>query len=108
MAVRALVEPKPDAPRGHVQWFTPSYSLYPVLARQHGAGLGSAPLRPDFMLPSIAELDKSQDWSFDAALTLVTTPNAPSGRGYATGELDRLCRALKGVVIPDEAYPHFP
>src|SRR6185295_4897388 len=92
---------------GLVQWFTPSYSLYPVIAKQHGAGLGNAPLEPDFSLPPAAKLRKVQSWSFDAALTFVTTPNAPSGRGYSKRELDALCRALKGVVILDEAYVDF-
>ena len=40
---------------------------------------------------------------FNAALTFVTTPNAPSGRGYPTAELEKLCRAQKGVVVLDEA-----
>src|SRR6185295_15861134 len=49
MAVRAFVEPA----SGRVQWFSPSYSLYPVIAKQHGAKLGSAPLEADFSLPTI-------------------------------------------------------
>jgi histidinol-phosphate aminotransferase len=46
-------------------------------------------------------------WDFNAALTYVTTPNAPSGRGYKTSELEKLCRAHKCVVILDEAYVDF-
>ena len=46
-------------------------------------------------------------WKFDAAVTFVTTPNAPSGRGYSTKELESLCRAQKGVVVLDEAYVDF-
>jgi histidinol-phosphate aminotransferase len=107
MAVRAFVEPRPQSGRGRVQWFTPSYSLYPVLARQHGAGPGIAPLEPDFSLPSIPTLRRTPGWTFDAALTFVTTPNAPSGRGYSLRELDILCRALRGVAILDEAYVDF-
>jgi histidinol-phosphate aminotransferase len=103
MAVRAFVEPG----SGRAQWLSPAYSLYPVIVRQHGARTGSAPLNPDFSLPSVAELRRSKDWSFDAALTFVTTPNAPSGRGYATKDLETLSRALKGVVILDEAYVDF-
>ncbi len=48
-----------------------------------------------------------QRWKFDAALTFVTTPNAPSGRGYTTAELEALCRAQRGVVVLDEAYVDF-
>lgn len=103
MAVRAFAQPT----RGRVQWFSPSYSLYPVIAKQHGARLGSAALESDFSLPSIPKLRRTSGWTFDADLTFVTTPNAPSGRGYSTRELDALCRALRGVVILDEAYVDF-
>ena len=37
----------------------------------------------------------------------VTTPNAPSGRGYSTEALERLCLGQKGVVVLDEAYVDF-
>jgi histidinol-phosphate aminotransferase len=109
LATRAFVEPAPTRRTGRstVQWFSPSYSLYPVLARAHGAAEGTAPLERDFSLPSLRTLRTTKTWRFDAALTLVTTPNAPSGRGYAVGELDALCGALNGVVILDEAYVDF-
>ena len=90
-----------------VQYFTPSYSLYPVLADMQGAAKNPVPLKSDFGLPTVAELKRGGKWNFDAALTFVTTPNAPSGRGYKTAELEKLCRAQKGVVILDEAYVDF-
>jgi histidinol-phosphate aminotransferase len=98
-----------------VQYFTPSYSLYPVLAGIHGARKNPVPLKPDFSMPNVAELKKGKPpeggtpnrWNFNAALTYVTTPNAPGGRGYRTSELEKLCRAQKGVVILDEAYVDF-
>jgi histidinol-phosphate aminotransferase len=111
LATRAFVEPSPkskvQSPKTTVQYFTPSYSLYPVLADIHGAVKNPAPLKPDFNLPSVAELKRSGIWKFNAALTYVTTPNAPSGRGYKTSELEKLCRAQKGVVVLDEAYVDF-
>ncbi|HVR87046.1 MAG TPA: histidinol-phosphate transaminase [Planctomycetota bacterium] len=107
MAVRAFVEPEAAGARGRCQGFTPSYSLYPVLARQHGASWSSVPLDPDFALPPASTLARTRGWMPRAALTFVTTPNAPSGRGYATSELAALCRALSGVVILDEAYVDF-
>ena len=93
--------------RSVTQYFTPSYSLYPVLADIHGAVKNVVPLKPDFGLPSVMELKRGKQWDFSAALTFVTTPNAPSGRGYKTSELEKLCRAQKGVVILDEAYVDF-
>jgi histidinol-phosphate aminotransferase len=117
LAVRAFVEPQGkrgtrNAERGTnakstVQFFTPSYSLYPVLADIHGAAKNAVPLRADFGLPSLVELRRGRRWDFKAALTLVTTPNAPGGRGYARAELDALCRAQRGVVVLDEAYVDF-
>jgi histidinol-phosphate aminotransferase len=124
LAVRALVEPVAEGrgprvpnqkksrtrgtrPSEMVQYFTPSYSLYPVLADTHGAAKNAVPLKDDFNLPGVAELRRGKQWRFGAALTLVTTPNAPSGRGYPTGELEKLCRAQRGVVLLDEAYVDF-
>ncbi|MEI7533388.1 MAG: histidinol-phosphate transaminase [Verrucomicrobiae bacterium] len=111
LAVRTFVEPSPKSkiksPKSVVQYFTPSYSLYPVLADTHGAAKNAVPLPLDFSLPSVAELKRGKQWSFNAALTLVTTPNAPSGRGYKTSELEKLCRAQKGLIVLDEAYVDF-
>ncbi|HKW28750.1 MAG TPA: aminotransferase class I/II-fold pyridoxal phosphate-dependent enzyme [Verrucomicrobiae bacterium] len=124
LATRAFVEPIPEGrvirlpnregsgtrqarPSETIQYFTPSYSLYPVLADIHGAAKTPVPLKPDFGLPSVVELERDGIWKFDAALTYVTTPNAPSGRGHQTPELEKLCRAQKGVVILDEAYVDF-
>jgi histidinol-phosphate aminotransferase len=95
------------APPCLVQFFEPSYSLYPVLADSHGAASNPVPLRSDFSLHSIEELKRGKKWDFQAALTFITTPNAPSGRGYSTVELETLCRAQKGVVVLDEAYVDF-
>jgi histidinol-phosphate aminotransferase len=124
LAVRAFVEPVAAEVRRRtphttdesgssrrrlqtVQYFTPSYSLYPVLADIHGALKNAVPLKPDFSLPGRLELRRGKVWKFNAALTFITTPNAPSGRGYSTKELEALCRAQRGVVVLDEAYVDF-
>ena len=122
MAVRAFVEPivgqasrlspaggtpAPLCSKSLVQFFTPSYSLYPVLADIHGAAGNAVPLSEDFAIPRLADLKRARQWDFRAALSFVTTPNAPSGRGYRTAQLEELCRAQKGVVLLDEAYVDF-
>lgn len=122
LAVRAFVEPvvqqasrpslagetpAPLCSKSLVQFFTPSYSLYPVLADIHDAARNAVPLEADFTIPPLAELKRARQWDFRAALTFVTTPNAPSGRGYGTKQLNELCRAQKGVVLLDEAYVDF-
>jgi histidinol-phosphate aminotransferase len=96
LAVRAFTEPGED----FVQYYTPSYSLYPVLAAIHGVETRGVPLRPDFSAPE-------KGWDRKAALSLITTPNAPSGRAYKTRELDAICAKQNGVVILDEAYVDF-
>ena len=113
LAVRAFVEPRLTGQKRRppsntrVQFLAPSYSLYPVLAEIHGAATNAAPLGPDFTLPDPAALKRGRAWDFQAALTFITTPNAPSGRGYSAVELEALCRAQCGVVVLDEAYVDF-
>lgn len=108
LAVRAFVEPAGagNPSRSTVQYFEPSYSLYPVLADIHGARRNVVPLTEDFDLPAIVKL-RGAGWDFNAALTFITTPNAPSGRGYSTATLEALCRTQSGVVVLDEAYVDF-
>lgn len=113
LATRTFVEPaagrssRSEKSRSTIQYFTPSYSLYPVLAAIHGTKTNAVRLAADFSIPSLEVLRKSKAWDFNAALTLVTTPNAPSGRAFSTAELDALCRQHRGVVVLDEAYVDF-
>jgi histidinol-phosphate aminotransferase len=102
LATQTFVEPGETA-----QFFHPSYSLYPVLAAIHGARSNAVSLADGFALPSTRDLKKNGGWDFSAPLTFVTTPNAPSGRGYSTAALEELCRAQTGVVVLDEAYIDF-
>jgi histidinol-phosphate aminotransferase len=126
LATRTFVEPRCGAPdsdparspsragarrsgvaRSTIQYFTPSYSLYPVLAAIHGARTNAVRLTHEFALPSLDVLKKSRAWDFAAALTFITTPNAPSGRAFPTSELEALCRQHRGAVVLDEAYVDF-
>src|SRR5437879_5339428 len=88
IATRAFVEPVccqhpagrkrlPAGGQRHVvQYFTPSYSLYPVLAAIHGATANAVPLATNFGIPSVEALRRQRMWDFRAALTYITTPNA--------------------------------
>ena len=113
LATRAFVEPRQagtptrrQAAKQTIQYFTPSYSLYPILADIHGARRNEVKLPADFGLPDNDAL-RNSNWNFNAALTYITTPNAPSGRGYATRDLAKLCAVQNGVTILDEAYVDF-
>jgi histidinol-phosphate aminotransferase len=119
LAVRAFVEPirhgalgmPPSLVRANyraaVQYFVPSYSLYPVLADGHGAIANPVPLALDFGLPAVAELKRGRQWDFRAALSFITTPNAPTGLAFATAQLEAICKVQRGVVLLDEAYVDF-
>ena len=78
-----------------------------MLADIHGAFKRSVGLNPDFSLLSVRQLRRDKLWDFHAALSFITTPNAPSGQGYPTAELESLCRAQRGIVVLDEAYVDF-
>jgi histidinol-phosphate aminotransferase len=106
LATRAFVEPDATGDRALIQYFHPSYSLYPVLTDIHGGTRNPVALNEDFSIPSTSEL-KTRGWRNSAALTYVTTPNAPGGRGYSNAELDALCERTRGIVILDEAYVDF-
>ncbi len=110
--IRAFAEPLSAVTpttlgKATVQYLWPCYSLYPVLAETHGARPKPVPLLEDFALPAVPALKRGGEWDFEAALSLVTTPNAPSGRGYSREELEALCKAQKGVIVLDEAYVDF-
>jgi histidinol-phosphate aminotransferase len=119
LASRAFVEPLTSltgrlsgrrfvpSPRATVQYFSPSYSLYPVLADIQGAARNPVPLEADYSIPEVKRLRRGRQWDFRAALSYVTTPNAPSGRGYSTATLEALCKVSSGVIILDEAYVDF-
>ncbi|MGA4644588.1 pyridoxal phosphate-dependent aminotransferase [Limisphaera sp. 4302-co] len=100
---RYFVPPAPAT----VQSFVPSYSLYPVLAAQHGAAFNPVPLQMEFALPDAGQLKHLKQWQPQAALTIITTPNAPSGRGYTRREIEAICTRTKGVVLLDETYAEF-
>ncbi len=100
-------QPQHRLSKSIVQYFTPSYSLYPVLAEIHGAYPNPVPLREGFALPNLRMPSSGGRFDLNAALTFITTPNAPSGQAYTTRELSRLCRLQRGVVVLDEAYVDF-
>jgi histidinol-phosphate aminotransferase len=112
LATRAFVDPVAGVKgsqryRATVQYFTPSYSLYPVLADIHGALKSPVPLREDFSLPFLTHLRRDLQWDFRAALSFLTTPNAPTGTAYPVTQLEALCQEQEGVIVLDEAYVDF-
>lgn len=76
----------------------PGYSLYPFYATLQDLGFAKVPLRGGFRLDVDALLET------DAAVTVVASPNNPTGNRHPAGELERLIEGASGIVVVDEAY----
>ncbi len=94
LCTRAFVEDK-----GAIGFFTPSYSLYPVLA-----DIRDVASRP-------VALGRRFEWrmpkGYAASLFFLTNPNAPTGILYPKPLVRDFCRRFRGVVVIDEAYVDF-
>jgi histidinol-phosphate aminotransferase len=87
-------------PHEAVAFPMPTYSLYDTLiAIQEGERIGVA-YPPDFSVPE--ELA-----SHKAPLTFLCNPNSPSGTLVPLADIEKLARAVSGVLVIDEAYIDF-
>jgi histidinol-phosphate aminotransferase len=78
----------------------PTYSLYDTLARLHGCTLSAIDLDTDWQLPPAF-------FETPARLVFLPRPNAPTGICARRADVERLCRAVDGIVFIDEAYVDF-
>ena len=79
----------------------PSYVLYRTLASLQAAEVVEVPYPPDFQLP-IDELVAA-----NGAVTLIATPNSPSGHIVPLNDLRTLASQVSGILAIDEAYVDF-
>ena len=84
-----------------VTYPTPTYVLYRTLAQIQEAETIEIPFDEDYGLPFDALI------SARAALTLVASPNSPSGTVTPAARLRELAQKLSGVLVIDEAYTDF-
>jgi histidinol-phosphate aminotransferase len=80
---------------------TPTYVLYRTLAQIQDAAVVEIPYDEDYNLPV------EQLIAADGALTLIASPNSPSGTAIPLDLLDKLASQLSGVLVIDEAYVDF-
>ena len=79
----------------------PSYSLYPVLVGiQDGRAL-------------VVEFDRSMELPVEAiagsaaSVFFLTSPNAPTGVGFRTADIEAVLRRFRGLLVVDETYAVF-
>lgn len=78
----------------------PTYSLYDTLIAIQEGKTVTVDYPPDFSVP--ASLGAQ-----NAALTFLCNPNAPSGTLVSLVDIERLARAVSGILVVDEAYVDF-
>ncbi len=83
----------------------PLFSLYEKVARLQEADLTSVPPREDFRFDTDALVEAMRETG--ARLTVLATPNNPTGRAMTLSEIERIAAASPGVVVVDEAYVEF-
>jgi len=94
LCTRAFVEEN-----GTVGFFSPSYSLYPVLAAIRNVKTKPVALPEDFGWHMPAK--------YRCSLFFMANPNAPTGTLYDQAEIRAFCKRSHGVVVIDEAYVDF-
>jgi histidinol-phosphate aminotransferase len=95
LALRTFVDPG-DA----VLTPYPTYSLYEILTKLHGA------VYVEDDLDDTHQLCESF-FGRKARLCLLSRPNAPTGVASPREEVERLCKEFDGIVLIDEAYVDF-
>jgi histidinol-phosphate aminotransferase len=78
----------------------PTYTLYDTLVRIQGGRLAGVPYPDDYSLPPALAGRK-------ARVTVVASPNSPSGTAVPLRTLAALADAVPGVLVVDEAYADF-
>jgi len=82
-----------------------TFTLYALLTKVLGGELLSVPLGPELEYDA-AELRKLRV-GVDAPLTIVCSPNNPTGGVLPQAEIARMCEEADGLVVVDEAYHEF-
>lgn len=86
-------------PGGTIASPWPSYSLYPHVAEVAGLRFKPIPTKLGFKQLDVDGLVAAQP-----RITVVATPNNPTGIRFPTGDLEHLAQRLDGVLVVDEAY----
>ena len=83
----------------------PMFSLYAKVARLQDAALTEVPPRENLTFDTDGLVEAVRDT--EARLTVLATPNNPTGQALTLDEIERVAAASPGVVVVDEAYVEF-
>jgi histidinol-phosphate aminotransferase len=81
----------------------PTFTLYKLLSSVYQSNAVSVPLKPDFTF----DVDALAEASKDAAVTVICSPNNPTGTLLEPEALKRILELTNGLVFLDEAYHEF-
>ena len=87
-------------PKDRVVFPVPTYSLYDTLIAIQQGVPSPVEYPPDFSLPETLAAQ-------NGAVTFLCNPNSPSGTLVALPDIERLARAVSGILVIDEAYVDF-
>ena len=87
-------------PEDRVAFPLPTYSLYDTLIAIQQGEPSPVDYPPDFSLPEALAAQS-------AAVTFLCNPNSPSGTLVPLPDIERLARAVSGILVVDEAYVDF-
>jgi histidinol-phosphate aminotransferase len=87
-------------PQDRVAFPVPTYSLYDTLIAIQEGEPRPVDYLPDFSLPEALAAQ-------NAAVTFLCNPNSPSGTVVPLPDIERLARAVSGILVIDEAYVDF-
>jgi histidinol-phosphate aminotransferase len=81
----------------------PTFTLYKLLSSVFQSNAVLVPLKTDFTF----DVDAIAEASKDASVTVICSPNNPTGALLETDALKRILEATTGLVFLDEAYHEF-
>lgn len=85
--------------------FSPTYSMYPLLARGTGAAWVAGTREADFTLSAGSAASQVEEASPD--VVFLCAPNNPTGTPLTLDVVEAVYEATDGIVVVDEAYHEF-
>lgn len=83
----------------------PMFSLYESVIRMHEGRVEAVPARPDLRFDTEALIAARRHEQ--PPLTIITTPNNPTGLALSIADVEAIVEAAPGAVVVDEAYWEF-